>query len=189
MATVKETNHFQEETSDEQGPYSPPQVIGLEFGFMLILVALMGFIYPGFLGLNLSLMHSFVLSGGGVLSIWASFAYPSQLSFKINLGLGIFFLLNAILGYLVQKQYGGDVTTYVPVNRFAPGFTDLGFTDHMVHAFLSAVFFFEAFSLKHPHLRTLHLNKLFLKYAMRAVLLILVMTLILTVVYRIRGVT
>ena len=187
MATVKETNQLQDLTPEDQELYSPPQAVGLEFGIMLILVSLMGFFNPGFLGLNLSLMHLFVLSGGGTLSIWASFVYPSQMSYKINLGLGIFFLLNAILGYLVKRQFDGNISAYVPLNRFAPGFTELGFADHLVHAFLSTVFLFEAFSLKHPHFKRLHFNKKFLKYGLRTIVIALIMTLIVTVVYRIRG--
>jgi hypothetical protein len=189
MATVKETNQLQNLTPKDQQLYSPPQAVGLEFGIMLILVSLMGFFNPGFLGLNLSLMHLFVLSGGGTLSIWASFVYPSQVSYKINLSLGIFFLLNAVFGYLVQRAFDGNISAYVPLNRFAPGFTELGFADHLVHSFLSTVFFFEALSIKHPQVKKLHFNKGFLKYTFRLIVLALLVTLMLTAVYRIRGET
>jgi len=61
---------------------------------------------------------------------------------KFNEQLDRSHLSYAVLGYLGKRQFDGNISAYVPLTRFAPGFTY-----HLVHALLSTVFLFEAFSL------------------------------------------
>jgi hypothetical protein len=189
MATIKKTSPtFDESSALDQNLYGPPQAVGLEFGCMLILVALMGLFDPSFLGLNLSLMHVLVLGGSGALSAWASFSYPQNLCYRINLSLGIFFLLNAVIGYLVVRLNGVGSSFYSTeqLNRLAPGFSELGFADHLVHTFFSIVFFGEALSIKYHHLNRSLLKKNFLKIITRIFIVLLVLSLVMAVVSRLR---
>jgi len=189
MATLKKTSPaFDDPSALDQNLYGPPQAVGLEFGCMLILVALMGLFDPGFLGLNLSLMHVLVLGGSGALSAWASFSYPHHLCYRINLSLGIFFVLNAVIGYLVVRQNGAGSSFYSTeqLNRLAPGFSELGFADHLVHTFFSIIFLGEAFSIKYYRLNRNQLKRTYLKYILRTLIVLLVFSLVVAVVSRVR---
>jgi hypothetical protein len=184
----KTTPGFDNPSALDQNLYGPPQAVGLEFGCMLILIALMGLFDPGFLGLNLSFMHVLVLGSSGALSAWASFSYPQHLCYRINLSLGLFFLLNAVIGYLVVKLNGAGSSFYSTeqLNRLAPGFSELGFADHLVHTFFSIIFFGEAFSVKYHHLNRSFLKRTFLKYILRTFIVLLVLSLVMAVVSRLR---
>jgi hypothetical protein len=141
-------NFFQNtSTQDETTRYNAPQGFSMELGFVMILIALSGLFWPQFLNLNLSVMHCLVLAVSGILGIWCGLTMNRRTTFYTTLGLGIFFLLNSVLGILVGEpgatQFGffsnGDIRS------MAPGFLELGTLDHMMHGILSIAFFWDAF--------------------------------------------
>jgi ABC-type xylose transport system permease subunit len=192
MATIslRHGHHTNDLTQSEERLYSPPLSVGVEFGFIMMLVAFFGVFFPSFLGLNLSVMHCLVLGCSGALSIWGALAATSYQSYLINLGLGVFFLLNAVVGALVGEPSAPRFNFYTSeqLERMAPGFLQLATTDHIVHGLLALVFFFEAYSW-HVHHRNqpIHLNKRVVKVASRALGIIVVASVIVTVVSQIRG--
>ena len=138
MATTT-VNNISEESQD----YSPYRNIGIEFGFIMLMTAILGVFFPSFIGLNLSFMHCLILGVSGGLSVYGGFDKNPRQAYHINMGLGIFFLLNAGIGYLVGDPglprygfYSAD-----QLNKMAPGFLELATTDHLVHLLLAVVFF------------------------------------------------
>ncbi len=133
------------------------QTVSIAVGSLMILIGLAGFLYPEFMGLHLSVMHSFVLSGGGAVAIWAATSNDSKKAYYTDLALGIFFALNAIAGFALGEPgmpgvgYEGRDLLLV---RYAPGFIELGTVDHIVHTFISIFFFTGAFSWKRRHMNT-----------------------------------
>lgn len=122
--------------------YNSTFAITWDIGVVMILLAVAGGFDSNFLGLHLSFMHSFVLAAFGALAILSGFTSQRK-AFLINLVCGIFFLLNAILGFLVGDRghlklgYGTSEDFIV---KFAPGFLELSTFDHLLH-FALAVFF------------------------------------------------
>jgi hypothetical protein len=93
-----------------------------------------------------------------------------------------------VIGYLVVKLNGAGSSFYSTeqLNRLAPGFSELGFADHLVHTFFSIIFFGEAFSVKYHHLNRSFLKRTFLKYILRTFIVLLVLSLVMAVVSRLR---
>lgn len=170
--------------------YSPPQAVGLELGYMMMLVSFLGIFFPYFMGLNLSVMHCLVLGGSGALSVYGSLVKSNRLSYRINLLLGFFFLANAVIGYLVGEPGAPRFQFYTPeqLEHMAPGFLELATTDHIVHGLISMFFFFEAYSWRHHYIHgKSYINKKYLKTGIRILAFILLISIILTVTGYIRG--
>lgn len=134
--------------------YNSTFAITWDLGMVMILVAVAGIFNSRFLGLNLSFMHCFVLAASGMLAIWSG-TTTREKAYVINLGLGVFFLLNAVLGFLVGDRghlkigYGSSEDLIV---KFAPGFLELSTFDHVFHLALAVFMFIEAYSWKRQSL-------------------------------------
>lgn len=152
MATTlfPRSHHPVEIDSDTEVPYNSPSAIGLALSFCLIFLAVFGVIWPNFFSLNLSFMHSLVLGGSGVLSVYAILTRDKAKTYLIYLGLGIFFALNASLGWLLGDPGNPRFGFYSPqqLDAIAPGFLELATVDHIVHGIISVLFFVEAFTWK-----------------------------------------
>lgn len=122
--------------------YNSTFAITWDIGVVMILLAVGGAFDSNFLGLNLSFMHCFVLAVFGGLAVWSGVTSQSK-AFYINLFSGLFFLLNAVLGFLVgdrgQFKLGYGTSEDVVV-KYAPGFLELSTIDHILH-FALAIFF------------------------------------------------
>jgi hypothetical protein len=133
------------------------QTVSIAVGCFLMLIGLSGILNPAFMGLHLPPMHSAVLVGGGCLSIWSGIVDDSHKAYLSNLGLGIFFALNAIAGWILgepgQPQVGHDARDQLLV-KIAPGFIELGLVDHILHTVLAIVFVSGAISWKIHHRKT-----------------------------------
>ncbi|HXH74195.1 MAG TPA: hypothetical protein VNJ08_04475 [Bacteriovoracaceae bacterium] len=129
--------------------YSPPRMISLDVGCILIFLAVAGLFEPHFFGLELSLMHCFVLFGTGVMAVWTGLAGNVKRVYQVSLALGVFFLLNAVLGYVLGEPRSiGYGTSSDYVLKMAPGFMELSTRDHIIHLTLAIFFFFDAFLWK-----------------------------------------
>ena len=197
MATTTFRNnrlHSQEKAQviNETSLYTPFRSVGIEFGFIMVLTAILGIFLPHFLGLNLSFMHSLVLGGAGALSVYSGMIKNPRKAYRINLGLGIFFLLNAVIGYMVGDAGAPRFDFYTPeqLDRLAPGFLQLANTDHLVHVLLALVFFVEAFTWKfhiNPSDAKPFLHSRPFRLGMRILSVTVIFTIIVSVVYSIRG--
>ena len=134
--------------------YNSTFAITWDIGMVMILVALAGIFDSHVLGLNLSFMHCLVLAVGGAIAIWSGMTTKHN-SFVINLALGAFFMINAILGFLVGDRghlklgYGSSEDLIV---KFAPGFLELSTFDHVFHFALAVFMLIEAYSWKRKNL-------------------------------------
>jgi hypothetical protein len=134
--------------------YNSTFAIAWDIGMVMIIIAVVGIFNPNFLGLHLSYMHCFVLGSTGIISIWSG-VLSRHKAFLTNLILGIFFLLNAVLGFLVgdrgQLKVGYGTSEDLIV-KFAPGFLELMVMDHVFHLVLAVFFFIEAYSWRRKSL-------------------------------------
>ena len=177
--------HFKDIPAPEETLYSSPQAIGTVTGYMMIFVALLGLFWPDFLGLNLSIMHCFVLGASGVVSVFGNLSKSAHVSSVVNFLLGIFFILNAIIGAIVGEPGHARFKFYTPeqLQRVAPGFLELAITDHVVHAAIGIVFLSEALFWRYHYRHRPTIKPENRKYYLRFIGLIIALTLILTANY------
>lgn len=130
------------------------QTVTIAMGCLLMLIGLSGILNPEFMGMHLSAMHTLVLVASGCLSIWGATQADVHKAYLVDLGLGIFFGLNAFAGFLLGSAGLPGVGYDAPdalLLRIAPGFIELGLVDHCVHAFLTVFYLSGAFSWKRRH--------------------------------------
>jgi hypothetical protein len=135
------------------------QVVGLILGFFLVIVALCGIMMPSFLGLHLSTIHSCVLGLAGALAFWSGAQDNLRKSYLADLGLGIFFSINALAGFVLGKP-GNPQVGYNEADRLLlkimPGFEELGTNDHVLHSLLAVGFFVGALTYWSLHKSHMH---------------------------------
>jgi hypothetical protein len=177
--------HFKHIQAPPETLYSSPQAVGTVTGYMMIFIAFLGLFWPDFLGLNLSIMHCFVLGASGVVSIFGNLSKSAHISSVVNFILGVFFLLNALLGALVGEPGHARFKFYTPeqLQRVAPGFLELAMTDHMIHAAIGLVFLSEAFYWRYHYLHRPFIKPEKRKIIFRFVGILLALSMILTANY------
>ena len=113
----------------------------------MIIIALSGLFWPQFLNLNLSIMHCLVLAVSGVLAVWSGLTSNRRTTFRISLGLGVFFLLNAVLGVIVGEPGSPRFGFFSDqeIQEVAPGFLELSVFDHFMHGILAVAFLWDAY--------------------------------------------
>ena len=192
MGAIKEWGLPQKvkETHLGETLYNPAQAVGLEFGFMLVMISISGAFFPSFLGLNFSFMHCLIFGFSGALSIFSSMTNYSQVSFKINIGLGIFFLLNSIIGAIMNRYHQLEPHLYnmKKIDQMAPGFLNLGVQDHVAHLVIAVIFFFEALSWKGLLKSLTEDMKMILRRILRLTIALLFVVIVLSVISMIRPV-
>jgi uncharacterized membrane protein HdeD (DUF308 family) len=128
--------------------YGPTFMVTWDIGMVLLIVGLMGTFIPTFLGLSLSFTHCSLLLVAGALAMWSA-SRPRSQAMWLNLGLGVFFLVNALLGLIFSEDGRLRVGTGAAedmVLRLAPGFLNLKYYDHFFHLLVALFFLAEAFS-------------------------------------------
>jgi hypothetical protein len=153
MATVTQPTkiHARDPNQTRSDRYSSLEMITLVIGFVMIIIAFGGVFQQTFLGFQLSFMHCLVLASTGGLAVWAGMILnrKSVLAFRVTLFLGLFYLANAVLGFLLD----GAVLQRTGLNegliqQFAPGFLELELQDHVMHGLFALWFLLDAFILK-----------------------------------------
>lgn len=130
--------------------YNSTFTVVWDVGVVLIMLAIGGALDPHFLGLNLSFMHCLVLAASGLLAFYSGVTARRN-AFIINLLLGSFFFLNAVLGILVGDRgnlrigYGTSEDIFV---KFFPGFLELSTADHTLHFIIATLFLIDAYTLR-----------------------------------------
>ena len=168
--------------------YNSYQGFGMEVGFVMLLIAFTGLFWPRFFNLNLTFMHSLILATSGLLAVWTGLMTDRQKIFRITLGLGVFYLLNAVLGPLVGEPGSGRFGFFSgeTIQTTAPGFLELSYFDHLMHSILALAFFREAYFCRSQIRRTKLIPNKFVKIMAKISIAFFMIFLILLLVMQIQ---
>ena len=111
-------------------------------GVVFILVGLIGFVSPGFLGTHLSLAHNLVHLISGALALYFGFAATLSAARLFCIVFGIVYALLGVAGFALGT---GDDRMF---EALAPLGLHLGTMDHLVHILLGVVFLIGGFLTK-----------------------------------------
>jgi hypothetical protein len=115
-------------------------------GVVFLLVGVVGFIAPGFLGTHLSLVHNLVHIISGAAALYFGLAGSLSAARMFCLAFGAVYLLLALLGFLLgapgQPTVPGMETMASDSRlwKVLPKTLELGLMDHVVHVLLGLVF-------------------------------------------------
>ena len=120
-------------------------------GVVFILVGIVGFIAPGFLGTHLSVAHNLVHLISGAIALYFGLAGTLAGARMFDIIFEVVYLLLGVVGFVA----GGQGTTAMPgmspdshLLRVLPGVLELGTMDHTVHILLGIVFLAGGFLTK-----------------------------------------
>lgn len=103
-------------------------------GVVFLLVGLIGFVSPGFLGTHLSLTHNLVHLISGAIALYFGFAATLSAARLFCIVFGVVYGLLGVCGFLL----GGEPDRMW--EALAPIGLHLGTMDHVVHILLGVVF-------------------------------------------------
>ncbi len=121
------------------------KTISTVLGIVFILVGIVGFIMPTFLGTHLSLAHNLVHIISGALALYFGLAGSLSAARLFCLVFGAVYLLLGVCGFLLgapgtpsggMASMGADSRLLTVI----PGQLELGTMDHLVHVLLGLVF-------------------------------------------------
>jgi hypothetical protein len=114
-------------------------------GAVFLLVGVVGFIAPGFLGTHLSIAHNLVHIISGAVALYFGLAGTLSGARLFCLVFGAVYLLLGVVGFLLGSDQA--VTAGMPgmtpdprLFKVIPGVLELGQMDHIVHILLGVVF-------------------------------------------------
>ena len=121
------------------------KTIATVLGVAFILVGLVGFIVPGFLGTHLSLVHNLVHLISGAVSLYFGLKGTLAGARAFCLASGAVYGLLGVAGFLLggDKQHTIEGITHGPDSRLLtvlPGALELGSMDHTIHVLLGIVY-------------------------------------------------
>jgi hypothetical protein len=116
-------------------------------GAVFILVGLIGFVMPGFLGTHLSLAHNLVHIISGAIALYLGLKGTLSAARAFCLAFGAVYLLLGVAGFLLGGS-GQHTVAGVPAGHgtdsrllaVIPGSLELGSVDHIIHVLLGIVF-------------------------------------------------
>ena len=108
-------------------------------GVVFILVGIIGFVSPGFLGTHLSLAHNLVHIISGALALYFGFAATLSAARLFCIVFGVVYAILGVAGFAL-----GDGPDRM-FEALAPLGLHLGTMDHAVHILLGAVFLIGGF--------------------------------------------
>ena len=123
------------------------KTIASVLGVVFILVGIIGFVSPGFLGTHLSLAHNLVHIISGAVALYFGLAGTLSAARLFCLVFGAVYLLLGVVGFLlggnqqhtivgIAQAHGTDSRLFAVI----PGQLELGSMDHTVHILLGLVF-------------------------------------------------
>jgi hypothetical protein len=101
-------------------------------GALLVVVGLLGFVVPGFMGMHLSVAHNAVLLMSGALAIYFGLKATVTVARNFCVLFGVVYGALGLAGFVA----GGPEYTFTII----PGALVFGAMDHLVHLILGAVF-------------------------------------------------
>jgi hypothetical protein len=122
-------------------------------GIVFILVGIIGFIAPNFLGTHLTLAHNLVHIISGAVALYFGLAGSLKGARLFCIVFGIVYLLLGVCGFLLggPGSPSGAMASMPPDSRLfrvIPGQLELGVMDHVVHILLGLVFLIGGFITK-----------------------------------------
>jgi hypothetical protein len=112
-------------------------------GAVLLLVGIVGFVAPGFLGTHLSLVHNLIHIVSGAAALYLGLSGSLSAARTFCLAFGAVYLLLGVVGFFL----GGAGTPSMPnmaadthLFKVIPGVLELGTMDHCIHLLLGIVF-------------------------------------------------
>ena len=121
-------------------------------GVAFLVIGVLGFFLPGFLGTHLSPAHNWVHLISGAASLWfARDKCPQEATIGFALIFGIAYGLLGLVGFVAGSPQVSAVGTLqhdpflLPI---APGSFELGLHDHILHVAIGALFVWAALSGK-----------------------------------------
>ena len=120
------------------------KTIATLLGAVFILVGIVGFIVPGFLGTHLSMAHNVIHLVSGAVSLYIGMKGTLSQARLFCLVFGAVYGLLGIVGFLAGSQ--GSPTGGHPgpaddrLLRVIPGTLELGTVDHVIHILLGVIF-------------------------------------------------
>jgi hypothetical protein len=115
-------------------------------GVVFILVGLVGFVAPGFLGTHLSVAHNLVHIISGALALYFGFAGTPSGARLFCIVFGVVYGLLGIAGFLLGTNQPSTLHSAADMGmdsrllKVIPGVLELGTMDHVVHILLAVVF-------------------------------------------------
>jgi hypothetical protein len=123
------------------------KTIATVLGIAFILVGIIGFVSPGFLGTHLSLAHNLIHIISGAVALYFGLAGTLSGARLFCLVFGAVYLLLGVAGFLLggdqQHTIAGIAQAHGTDSRLLqviPGQLELGTMDHTVHILLGIVF-------------------------------------------------
>ncbi len=130
------------------------QTISLLVGTGLFVLGLCGLLFPAFMGLHLSLIHSFIILFAGITLFWNGYKVNAVSAYITCLGFGAFFALNAMAGFLLGAP-GIPTVGHTEVDpsllTIIPNFQELGLVDHVLNSILAVILLAGAYDWKRTH--------------------------------------
>jgi hypothetical protein len=125
----------------EGNPKNFTQMISMVVGALLFILCLSGIMNPRFAGLNLSLITSLIAGFAGVTLFYSGYKNYSRPAFRSCLGFGIFYLLYALVGYMIGGSAETDLTVITDESyyRIFPDFNAKSMVDHAMNAIIGLV--------------------------------------------------
>ncbi len=115
------------------------KTIATVLGVAFILVGIIGFISPGFLGTHLSLTHNLVHIISGAVALYFGLAGSLSGARLFCIVFGAVYLLLGVVGFLLGTG---------PDRMFNVAVLHLGTMDHLIHIALGAIFLIGGFLTK-----------------------------------------
>ncbi|MFP5247742.1 MAG: DUF4383 domain-containing protein [Thermoanaerobaculia bacterium] len=104
-------------------------VLGLGF----LLVGIIGFLVPGFLGAHLTLAHNIIHLVTGAVSLWIGLKGTPSAAKTFCIVFGAVYVLLGIAGFVAG-------TGEMKMLTIIPGQLELGTVDHIIHIVLGAIY-------------------------------------------------
>lgn len=127
------------------------KTIATILGAAFILVGIIGFVMPGFLGTHLSLAHNLVHIISGAIALYFGLAGTLGGARMFCLVFGAVYLLLGIVGFVAGHQGMPSMPDMSPDTHLLvllPKVLEFGTMDHVVHVLLGLVFLIGGFLTK-----------------------------------------
>jgi hypothetical protein len=113
-------------------------------GIGFLLVGVIGFLAPTFLGMHLSLTHTIIHLVTGAVALWLGLKGSVNAARTFCIAFGAVYLLLGIAGFVAGADH--DPSPGIPgphdpkMLKVLPGAFEVGTRDHIVHVLLGAIF-------------------------------------------------
>jgi uncharacterized membrane protein HdeD (DUF308 family) len=138
MATVTHPQHV------VHAPRHLPQKVCVGLGWAFILIGVLGFIIPGFMGMHLGVAHNAIHLLSGVMALMAGLSEKPKSAYLFSLWFGSIYGLLGVAGFLFGKMAFPSMGYMLHEDRFLlsviPGALEFGTNDHIIHILIAAAF-------------------------------------------------